>query len=172
MIKKILIFFFDFNFNKQQKIMNIDQKQDQNSKNNKPSFKEWLSEKNITFIIITILVIYAIERFVKNVHNELIPPVIEKCLNKIGYTPDEKHKRELWQKIMIYILELTFMMLFLFFLSRFIFGHTNTNSQTKNNNNINKNDLTFDNNKNDNNNKFSCPHCYHCQYIDRQKKNK
>lgn len=106
--------------------------------NKKPSFSEWLTDRNITFIIISILVVYALERFAKSVHQDLVTPAFQKCLSVTGLAPELAPeltsrlasgsenvvvKRKTWQKVLINVLELSFSVIILFILSRFIFRH-------------------------------------------------
>lgn len=109
------------------------------SSNNKPSFSEWLSDKNITFIIISILVIYALERFSKNIHNDLVTPLFNMCLEKFGHVPIPSKPRSTVQKILLHVLELSFTVVLLYIVSRFVFKHgrltTTTNSNVNANNN-------------------------------------
>lgn len=93
--------------------------------NQKPSFSQWLTDRNITFIIISILVVYALERFAKSLHQDLITPTFEKCLAVTGLTRVESAvvKRKTWQKVVINVFELSFSVVILFLLSRFVFRH-------------------------------------------------
>ena len=119
--------------------------------NQKPSFSEWLTDRNITFIIISILVVYVLERFAKSMHQDIITPAFQKCLSVTGLAPTSKmlgvagtsgqnianHKT--WQKVIINVLELSFSVIILFLLSRFVFKHdrpTNSPPKTVNETNI------------------------------------
>lgn len=121
-----------------------------------PSFKEWLSDRNITFIIITILMIYALEKFLKNLHSNIISPTFDKCLTKIGYHAHEKHLHSKLQKVLIDVLELVVVLILLFFISRFIFKHKRTT-------NIIEQNKTFINSKEETTTRNFCKHCSHCR---------
>jgi hypothetical protein len=88
----------------------------------KPSFKEWLTDRNITFIIISILVIYALERFSKNIHTDVVTPMFHQCLLAAGCEPNREN-RPMWQKIILHVTELAFTVVVLYLISRFLFKH-------------------------------------------------
>jgi hypothetical protein len=94
----------------------------------KLTLPEFISDKNITFIIISILFVYALERFAKSMHTDLVAPTFQKCLMTAGWDPEKikcsTNHQELWKKLIVNTLELTFSIIILFLLSRFIFGHT------------------------------------------------
>lgn len=88
--------------------------------NSEPTFKEWLSDRNITFIIISILVIYALERFAKNMHTDVFLPLVNKCTSSLGCDPEKPH---MGSKVVSHVIELTIMIIILFVLSKFAFKH-------------------------------------------------
>ena len=92
------------------------------SDDSKNSFKEWLSDRNIAFIIISILIIYALERFAKNLHSDVYLPLFNKCVSKMGCNMQDPNQM-IWQKFLIHILELIVTIFILFIISRFVFKH-------------------------------------------------
>jgi hypothetical protein len=93
----------------------------------KSSLKEWLNDRNVAFVVISILVVYALERCAKNLHNDLVTPTFHKFLHTCGWDVGCSHEeRPIWQKITFHILELLFTILILYVVSRYAIGHGKT----------------------------------------------
>lgn len=102
---------------------NGDKDKDKDEKN-KISFVEWLNDRNITFIIISILVVYVIEKFAKNLHNDLVTPAFRKCMAVAGWEIKTTVNHPPWKKLIIHILELFFSIVILYSVSKYVFNHS------------------------------------------------
>ncbi len=89
-------------------------------------FDKWLIEKNIVFIILGAIVLYVLERFAKNLHNDLIVPSCGKLLRTMGIS--DRQDRPTHQKILLHVIELFITILLLYFLSQYIFNHGSLNA--------------------------------------------
>lgn len=124
----------------------------------KPSLKEWLTEKEITFVIVTVLVIYVLERLAKGVHQDVFVPFFHKCLTRAGCEMYEE--RPWWQKAIIHLLEFSIAIVILYFVSCYLFGHGRKQKDIKEKEKqVDDKDKTNGDNSNRNNIDSLCDKC-------------
>jgi hypothetical protein len=100
----------------------------------KQTFTEWWNEKNTPLIIISILLVYILERFTKSMHTDVVTPIFHECVKTtVGWNPQEikNSNSKKWKKIVVHFLELAFSIFILFLLSRFVFSHTLSSDKLK-----------------------------------------
>lgn len=90
------------------------------------SFTEWLTDRNITFIIISILLVWSLERFSKGMHSDLVTPAFRGCFATIGFhAHNPQHKT--WQRVLTHVFEVSFSLIILYLLSVHAFKHKCSN---------------------------------------------
>lgn len=76
------------------------------------SFSEWLSERNLLVLALSVLFIAAVERLATRVHEQVLVPTFEHCARRAGLAP---HPGEPppphHERVLLHILEFVFIVL-------------------------------------------------------------
>ncbi len=95
-------------------------------------------DRNLAFVIISIVVLYSVERCIKNIHGDLITPTFQKCLCKLGWNVNVIQERPVWQRVLFHLLELCFTLLMAYFISKYVFGHGRVSTATSSGTAVNR----------------------------------
>lgn len=80
------------------------------------SFKQWLTDRNVLMMMILILTAYAVDRFVKKLHNDCMVPVYDKIYDHLK-VDIKQNDLPLWKKFVFNIMELVIITFILYLLT-------------------------------------------------------
>lgn len=96
-------------------------------KKEKQTFLEWVREKEIFIIVIGVLLFVAVEKFAKFLHNDLVSPCWKNVMSRGGLPYTQSHPW--YYKLLLNVLELSFCIIALYFISQYIFQHSSNSKK-------------------------------------------
>lgn len=83
-------------------------------------FSNWVLERNIILLILGVVIFEIVDRLAKNIHQDVLSPVVEKCSGLAGLRRSELAKMSRTKRVLLHLVEFAISIVIIYFISKML----------------------------------------------------